>query len=210
MSPGLPEISSRQGLAVGEVQVQHVELVQRQQVDDLLDLVDGEEPAHHVQGQPAPAQGGPVEDAHAGGHEPRLLSCQQLREGRRATEQPLGRGGRHRGRPLADRQLVAFARLGLLVQRVEAAGHDQALEAPVLVVEDEEQVGLAGDLDRRLHVVQQGEQPGHDLTELEQVDGGHSDTRPALQPERGRYGDDPLRVGDERRGRRHGAPCVTK
>src|SRR5207302_9492833 len=46
--------SERPGLVVGQVQVQHVELVEFQQVDYPPDLPDGEEGAGHVEGQAAP------------------------------------------------------------------------------------------------------------------------------------------------------------
>jgi hypothetical protein len=49
-------------LVVGEVQVQHVELVQRGQVDQRPDLGRREEPAHHVDGEATPSEPRGVED----------------------------------------------------------------------------------------------------------------------------------------------------
>ena len=52
----------RPGLVVGQVQVQHVELVELQQVDHPPDLLDGEERAGHVERQAAPGVPRRVED----------------------------------------------------------------------------------------------------------------------------------------------------
>ena len=50
-------------LVVGEVQVQHVELVEREQVDVLLHLVDGEEVARDVEHRAAPGEARMIGDA---------------------------------------------------------------------------------------------------------------------------------------------------
>lgn len=52
-------------LVVGQVQVQHVELVQFQQVDHSPDLADSEERAGHVERQAAPGIPRRVEDSRA-------------------------------------------------------------------------------------------------------------------------------------------------
>ncbi|WSG18337.1 hypothetical protein OIE66_16100 [Nonomuraea sp. NBC_01738] len=74
-------------LAVGQVQVQHVEPEQGEQVDDLLDLADGEEAADHVERQAAPPQRGAVEHVDAGNRERVTLRPGELGEGGRAAEQ---------------------------------------------------------------------------------------------------------------------------
>ena len=106
------------GLVVGQVQVQHVELVQRQQVDYPPDLLDGEERAGHVERQAAPGVPRRVEDPRAWQAD---LACTSLicASGRRRRDQleQRGQAAREAGRfrrahedlPGVDHQRVAFA-----------------------------------------------------------------------------------------------------
>src|SRR5690606_39114069 len=53
-------------LSVGEVQMQHVDLVQGDRVDVLLHLVDREEVPGHVEHRAAPAEAWPIDDVARG------------------------------------------------------------------------------------------------------------------------------------------------
>src|SRR4029077_1955271 len=63
--PGRPRRGESPALVVGQVQVQHVQLVEREEVDHAPDLVEGEERAGEVERQAAPGVPGRVEDARA-------------------------------------------------------------------------------------------------------------------------------------------------
>ena len=86
---GRPRRGEPPALIVGQVQVQHVELVEREEVDHAPDLIEGEERAGEVERQAAPGVPGRVEDA-------------------RARHKDLPRaGGRYRGHELDERGQAA-------------------------------------------------------------------------------------------------------
>ncbi|GAA2778456.1 hypothetical protein GCM10019017_24360 [Streptomyces showdoensis] len=64
--PGIRGDRHPPALVVGEVEVEHVELVQRQQVDVAAQVVGGLEVAGHVEHGAAPGVAGDVGDLHAG------------------------------------------------------------------------------------------------------------------------------------------------
>ncbi|GAA2877009.1 hypothetical protein GCM10020220_078320 [Nonomuraea rubra] len=133
------------------MQVQDVELVQGQQVDDPLDLLDGEEAACHVQRQPAPGQGRAVAGPHA---RHRTVLRDELCHGRRAPEESLGRPGGD-GCPFGrHHQLVLLA--------VARAQRERDLRLPA-------------------HLRGPAEQGGDDPPQAEQAAGRHGDPRRAAE-----------------------------
>ena len=102
----------RPGLVVGQVQVQHVELVELQQVDHPPDLPDGEEGTGHVERQAAPGVPRRVGDLR--GRDPDLVRPPRRRRGHQLDQR--GQAARDAGRfgraqhdlAVLDHQRVAF------------------------------------------------------------------------------------------------------
>jgi len=92
-------------LVVGQVQVQHVQLVERHPIDGLLQILDRLERAAAVEHHPAPREARLVADRHAG-HDDHVLD---LRNGWEELEQRLGaaKDARIRGADHAD-PLLAY------------------------------------------------------------------------------------------------------
>jgi len=91
-------------LVVGQVQVQHVQLVERQHVDDPLDLGDRHEPAHDVEAEPPPRQLGGVDEA--GARDGAGTGRRQLQQRGHAPVHRLLRGAQDTGTGLGHLQLV--------------------------------------------------------------------------------------------------------
>lgn len=124
--PGVGRDRHPPALVVGEVEVQDVELVQREQVHEAAYVGHGLEVAGHVQQGSAPGEPRPVGDPYAG-HPParggrtglrapdcQCLGWQQLAQGLYPVEQPLGVGGAQQDGVGADGEGVPLGAEGLL------------------------------------------------------------------------------------------------
>jgi len=117
--------------------VEAIELVQREQVDELLDERLGHEMAHGVEHRAAPAEARPVLDLHAGQLPRRAadrglpvhIRRQQLAEGLRAVEQASGRGRADFHAILGDGQQIAFRPEPVGQRRVDVEANDVAARA---------------------------------------------------------------------------------